>query len=276
MPTLGASGRRKLPDRAFAYVDSAGRRRLPINDEAHVRNALARFDQVHFEDEAARDRARERLLRAARRYRIVPVGFITGQLKPGGRGRLPSGTVTFMLADVEGSTGLLTQVGDAYGGLLTDVRRLLRREVRRVGGHEVDARGDEYFAAYQHASDAIEAAEAIHAALSARSWPADADVRVRIGIHTGRPTRTDTGYVGLAVHAVARIAAVGAGRQTVVSRAAVSAIGSGAPDARFVELGPRKLRGIPGREVLYLMEPPEKVTAPGGETPARRGRTTRR
>ncbi|HLA17503.1 MAG TPA: DUF6582 domain-containing protein, partial [Candidatus Limnocylindrales bacterium] len=76
MATLDLKRRRQLPDRAFAYVDSSGRRRLPINDEAHVRNALARFDQVHFEDEAARDRARGRLLRAAGRYAIVPVGFI--------------------------------------------------------------------------------------------------------------------------------------------------------------------------------------------------------
>src|SRR5678815_4422948 len=73
--------RERLPDRAFAYVDSRGRRRLPIHDAAHVRNALARFGQVKFEDEGARERARKRLLNAARKYGIVPVGFITGQLE---------------------------------------------------------------------------------------------------------------------------------------------------------------------------------------------------
>ena len=62
-------------------MDARGRRRLPINDRAHVRNALARFNQVAFESDAARDRARERLLNAARKYRIVPVGFFTGQLR---------------------------------------------------------------------------------------------------------------------------------------------------------------------------------------------------
>src|SRR4030081_1327209 len=80
MPFLDSKSRAQLPDSAFAYVDSRGRRRLPINDEAHVRNALSRFNQTSFEDEEARDRARTRLLKAAKRYGIVPVGFITGQL----------------------------------------------------------------------------------------------------------------------------------------------------------------------------------------------------
>ena len=81
MPELGRKARAQLPDSAFAYIDSGGHRRLPINDEAHVRNALARFNQVRFEDEAARDRARTRLLRAAKKYGIVPLGFMTGQLR---------------------------------------------------------------------------------------------------------------------------------------------------------------------------------------------------
>ena len=78
---LSASERAKLPDSAFAYVDSRGKRMLPIHDEAHVRNALARFDQVKFEDDAARERSRKRLLNAAKKYSIVPVGFVTGQLR---------------------------------------------------------------------------------------------------------------------------------------------------------------------------------------------------
>src|SRR4030088_324367 len=81
MPQLDGKTRADLPDSAFAYIDSKGRRRLPINDEAHVRNALARFNQTSFEDEAARDRARTRLRKAAKRYGIVPIGFMTGQLR---------------------------------------------------------------------------------------------------------------------------------------------------------------------------------------------------
>ena len=81
MSRLKPRKRARLPDRAFAYVDSRGRRRLPIHDKAHVRNALARFNQVGFENEGARKRTRTRLLNAAKKYRIVPVGFITGQLQ---------------------------------------------------------------------------------------------------------------------------------------------------------------------------------------------------
>ena len=81
MSQLNAKKRAKLPKSAFAYVDSRGRRRLPINDESHVRNALARFTQVAFEDEAAREAARKKLLNAAKKYGIVPIGFMTGQLE---------------------------------------------------------------------------------------------------------------------------------------------------------------------------------------------------
>src|SRR5256714_14895809 len=81
MTQLDEKARARLPDSAFAYIDSRGSRRLPIHDEAHVRNALARFNQVRFENEVARDRARARLLRAAKKYGIVPVGFMTGQLQ---------------------------------------------------------------------------------------------------------------------------------------------------------------------------------------------------
>src|SRR5881227_4066618 len=81
MSQLDSGKRAKLPASAFAYVDSKGRRRLPIHDEPHVRNALARFNHVAFEDEAARERARKKLLVAARKYGIVPIGFMTGQLE---------------------------------------------------------------------------------------------------------------------------------------------------------------------------------------------------
>jgi hypothetical protein len=80
MPPLRAKERARLPDSAFAYIDSSGRRRLPIHDASHVRNALSRFNQVAFEDDAARDRARGRLLRAAKKHGIMPIGFISAQL----------------------------------------------------------------------------------------------------------------------------------------------------------------------------------------------------
>src|SRR3954467_7024449 len=110
MPPLKARERAELPDSAFAYIDSKGKRRLPIHDASHVRNALARFGQVAFEDEAARDRARSRLLRAAQKHGIMPIGFISAQLKQ--RRTLPTGTVTFLLTDIEGSTELLARLPD--------------------------------------------------------------------------------------------------------------------------------------------------------------------
>ena len=140
MATLGSTARAKLPNTAFAYIDSTGRRRLPINDEAHVRNALARFSRVAFEDEAARETARQRLLRAAKRYGIVPVGFITGQLQSerelarreaGGKAQvhLPSGFVTMLMTDVEGSTALVHRLGDRYRELINELRSFLTEAI---------------------------------------------------------------------------------------------------------------------------------------------------
>jgi len=142
---LDSKARARLPDSAFAYVDSTGRRRLPINDASHVRNALARFEQTAFEDAAARERARQRLLRAAKKHGIVPLGFFDGQLRKerqDGESRaravglkdLPRGTVTFLFTDIEGSTQLLQRLGDAYAALLRDVRTLIRTSVREAGG----------------------------------------------------------------------------------------------------------------------------------------------
>lgn len=257
MPTLRARDRSKLPDRAFAYVDSRGRRRLPINDAAHVRNALARFNQVTFEDVEARDRARTRLLNAARRHGIVPVGFMAGQLRMGKRAPLPTGQLTLLLADIEGSTGLLRDLEDDYPALLGEVRRVLRAAAGRLGGHEVDVHGDEFFAVFRHASDALLAALSIHRELRDGAWPRGASVRMRIGLHAGRPTLADQSYVGLAVHAAARIMAAGHGGQILLSEAAVRSLGD-PPPAEFTlrELGIHHLRGL-SAEMLYQAVAPD-------------------
>ena len=130
MPPLGAKERALLPDSAFAYIDSKGRRRLPIHDAAHLRNALSRFSQVAFEDESARNRARDRLLKAAKKHGIVPIGFFSAELQP--QKKLPKGHVTFLLTDIEGSTELLRRLDDAYPRLVADVRRLVRARSERT------------------------------------------------------------------------------------------------------------------------------------------------
>jgi class 3 adenylate cyclase len=266
MPQLSATARRRLPKAAFAYVDSKGRRRLPIHDELHVRNALARFNQTAFESATAREGARKRLLTAAKKYGIVPIGFITGQLvteRQEGESRaraavareLPTGQVTFLLTDIEDSTGLLRRLGDGYAELLSDVRRLLRRAVQRSGGSEVDVRADELFAVFKRPAAALGAALAIQRRVEARTWTGDARVRLRIGIHTGRPTLTDSGYVGLAVHTAARICAAGHGGQILLSDAAVRAAKAAAPaGVAFRALGRHRLHGLPDPEPLFQLK----------------------
>jgi class 3 adenylate cyclase len=372
MSQLSSKDRKKLPKSAFAYVDSRGRRRLPIHDESHVRNALARFTKVAFEDEAARERARKKLLGAAKKYGIVPIGFMTGQLEaqmsaatagrlvielgrvdtpsefeqrlrvalrdptlsvlrwsdsdgtyldgagrpatlpPDGEGRavtllerhgqpmtalvhdravldnpdlvktvtaavklavenerlrgqveaqaseartLPTGHVTFLLSDIEGSTNLLQRLGDRYATLLADVRALIRLSVGRVGGREVDARADEFFAVFDRAAKALEAALSIERAAGGRAWPDGVEVKIRIGVHAGRPTLTDAGYVGLAVHTVARICSVAHGGQILLSAAAREAVGRSRPAGiRFRSLGSHRLRGLRETQALFQVE----------------------
>ena len=255
MAKLSATQRSNLPDRAFAHIAADGKRSLPINDEAHVRNALARFDRVRFESDEARDRARRRLLNAAKKYGIVPVGFVTGQLRSERRApdlsSLPTGTVTFLLADIEGSTALLRRLGNAYATVLRDVRAQIRSSVRRSGGFKVDSHGDEYLAVFARPGAAIEAAVEIQRALARHAWPADADVRVRIGVHTGRPTLTDDGYVGLSLHTVARICAVGHGGQILVSTRTHGALRSPLAGVRLAPAGSPALAGMPTREPVY-------------------------
>jgi len=253
MPKLAGKDRKKLRDSAFAYVDPAGRRRLPINDESHVRNALSRFNQVVFEDEGARDKARTRLLNAARRFGIVPVGFVTGQFRAHGPRNLPTGAVTFLMSDIEGSTALLLELGDRYRSLLADTRRVARTAVRRAGGWEVDARADEYFAVFRHAPEAIQAAVTIQRQVRDHAWTDGVKVRMRMGIHGGRPTLEEGSYVGVSVHTVARICGVARGGQILISRASVASVGDEMPAGVSVkDLGEHHLRGL-GAQSLYQM-----------------------
>jgi len=271
MPPLRAKERAQLPDSAFAYIDSSGKRRLPIHDPAHVRNALARFGQVAFEDDDARDRARNRLLRAAKRHGIMPIGFISSQLEP--QRKLPRGQVTFLLADIEGSTELLGRLDDRYATLLTEVRRRVRAAVRDAGGHEVSARGDDVFAVFERAPDGLDGALRIQRAMQTGGWPGGADVRLRIGLHRGRPELTDTGYVGLSVHAAARICFAAHGGQIVMSSAVRGALLDSLPEGVGLRgIGQWRFRGLPEPVELFQVEadgllsdfPPLRSAVPAG------------
>jgi class 3 adenylate cyclase len=270
MPPLRARERAQLPDSAFAYIDSAGKRRLPIHDASHVRNALARFGQVAFESEEARDRARNRLLRAAKKHGIMPIGFINAQLRS--QQKLPTGHITFLLTDIEGSTELLGRLEDGYAPLLADIRVLVRKAVRQAGGHEVSARGDDVFAVFERAPASVEAALAIQRGMRDRAWPDGSDVRLRIGLHRGRPALTDTGYVGLSVHAAARICFAAHGGQIVMSAAVRSAVENELPEGIGLRgLGAWRFRGLPEPVEMFQVEaddlladfPPLRSAVPG-------------
>jgi class 3 adenylate cyclase len=259
-----------LPDSAFAYVDSRGRRRLPINDAGHVRNALARFDQVDFEDEQARERARERLLKAAKKFRIVPVGFIAGQLRSErelgrAQGRaplqLPSGFVTMLMTDIEGSTALLDRLGDGYRELLDGVRAMLRDATTGVGGHVVEARADEFFAVFEAPRSALEMAVSVQRQLRTRSWAEGLEVRVRMGVHSGYPTLTEENYIGMAVHTAARVCGVAHGSQIVITGDTKEAMrGAMLDGVRFKSLGAHRLRGLRDEVTLFQVAAQGLVT----------------
>ncbi len=156
---------------------------------------------------------------------------------------LPTGTVTFLFTDVEGSTRLLHELGDAYVDALGKHRKALRECFARHGGVEVDTQGDAFFVAFARASDALAAAADGQAALET------GPIRVRIGLHTGEPLVTEEGYVGIDVHRAARIAAVGYGGQILVSQSTRDLAAPGA----LRDLGDHRLKDLTAPERIYQL-----------------------
>jgi len=155
---------------------------------------------------------------------------------------LPTGTVTFLFTDIEGSTRLLSELGDGYAEVLAEHRRALRDAWQRHEGVEVDTQGDAFFVAFTRASDAVAAAADAQLAL------AGGPVRVRMGLHTGEPLRADEGYVGFDVHRAARIAAAGHGGQVLLSQATADLTGA---DLR--DLGLHRLKDLSAPERLFQL-----------------------
>jgi predicted ATPase/class 3 adenylate cyclase len=157
---------------------------------------------------------------------------------------LPTGTVTFLFTDIEGSTQLLQELGDAYTEELAWHRRLLREAFTRHRGTEVDTQGDAFFVAFARAADAVAAAEAAQRKL------AKGPIRVRMGIHTGEPAVTEEGYVGLDVHRAARICAAAHGGQVVLSERARTLLDS---EPRLTDLGRHRLKDLSEPERLHQL-----------------------
>ena len=125
-----------------------------------------------------------------------------------------------LFTDIEGSTRLLQRLGERYGQLLADHRRLLREAVAVHDGREVDAVGDAFCVAFDRARSALEAAVDVQRALAAHDWPDGVECRVRMGLHTGEPWLDDEeGYVGIVLHRLARIASAAHGGQILLSSA---------------------------------------------------------
>jgi predicted ATPase len=158
--------------------------------------------------------------------------------------RLLTGTVTFLFTDIEGSTRLLQELGDAYAGALAEHRRLLREAFVHHGGIEVDTQGDAFFVAFPRAKDALAAAMQAQQALT------DTPIRVRIGLHTGEPVVTDEGYVGIDVHRAARIAAAGHGGQVLLSQTTRDLLGG---DVELRDLGDHRLKDLAEPQRLYQL-----------------------
>jgi YVTN family beta-propeller protein len=168
---------------------------------------------------------------------------------------LPSGTVTFLFTDIEGSTRLLRALGrERYARALSDHEHLLRAAFADADGLEIDTQGDAFFVVFRSASDAVRAAEASQRALTGHSWPEAVDVRVRMAMHTGEPAIGTNRYVGLGVHRAARICAAGHGGQVLLSKTTHDLIEDEEASSRaFKDLGPQLLKDLDRPEQIYQL-----------------------
>ena len=162
---------------------------------------------------------------------------------------LPTGTVTFLFTDVEDSTGLVRTLGESYGAVITEHRRLVRGAVEARGGYEIDSRGDEFFLAFARPHDAVATAIEIQRRHESHEWPVECEVRVRMGIHTGEPAVEDDDYVGIDVHRVARLCSAGHGGQVLLSEATIEAV----EEIEVKDLGEHELKGLPQPERIFQL-----------------------
>ena len=166
---------------------------------------------------------------------------------------LPSGTVTFVFTDIEGSTRLLQELGDGYGDVVSAHRRIIRERFGEHGGTEMDTQGDAFFFSFTRARAAAEAAVSAQRALRDHAWPGGAQVRVRMGLHTGEPSVGDEGYIGLDVVRAARICSAGHGGQILVSETTRALLGNHLPKgASVLDLGEAHLKDIQHEHVYQL------------------------
>jgi DNA-binding NarL/FixJ family response regulator/class 3 adenylate cyclase len=173
---------------------------------------------------------------------------------------LPTGTVTFLFSDVEGSTELLRTLRDGYADVMADHERLLRSAFEVAGGHEINTQGDSFFVAFRKPKDAVGAALEAQRAIGSHEWPEGAEMRVRIGIHTGEATVAGDRYVGLGVHRAARICAAAHGGQVLISQTTQALLEEDEEllgELDFSDLGPRSLKNFDRPVRIYQLLAPD-------------------
>jgi predicted ATPase/class 3 adenylate cyclase/DNA-binding CsgD family transcriptional regulator len=167
---------------------------------------------------------------------------------------LPTGTVTLLFTDIEGSTLLLQQLGERYAEMLATYRQLLRTAFQQWNGFEVDTQGDAFFVAFARATDAVSAAVAAQRALASHNFAEGVAVAVRMGLHTGEPSVGAEGYIGLDVHHAARIMSVGHGRQVLLSQTTCDLVEHGLPGGVSLrDLGEHRLKDLQRPSHLYQL-----------------------
>lgn len=168
--------------------------------------------------------------------------------------QLPTGIVTFVFTDIEGSTRLLQRTGDAYRRILEEHATIVRSSVASYSGIVVSTEGDSFFGVFTSPIDAIEAVADFQKQLANHTWPEGAEVRVRVGIHTGQGSLGGDNYVGLDVNRAARIAAAGHGGQVLMSQATSVLVEHHLPSAvKLRSLGEHRLKDLTGREPLFQL-----------------------
>jgi len=167
---------------------------------------------------------------------------------------LPTGTVTLLFTDIEGSTRLLTRLGERYADVLAEYRHLLRGVFEHWHGHEVDTQGDAFFVVFDRAAEAVSAAIAAQRALAAHSWPEGIEVCVRMGLHTGEPSLVTEGYTGVDVHQAARIMSAGHGGQVLPSQATRELVEHSLPDdVALQDMGEHRLKDLQRPSHLFQL-----------------------
>lgn len=168
--------------------------------------------------------------------------------------QIPTGTVTFLFTDIEGSTQLLHRFGDRYSDILAEHQRIIRKGLAGHAGFEVNTDGDAFFIAFASAAEGIAAAVTIQKELAEHAWPENTQMLVRMALHTGEPTCTGDDYGGLDVHRGARIRSAAHGAQVLLSAATKTLAGNRIPEGvTFRDLGEHRMKDLERPEHLFQL-----------------------